>query len=255
MSDKVCVACNVDLPKYKQRFCSIECNTLTVSIKNNKNRKSSKNCLVCCADLLKHKRKFCSESCKKEYKKPNRTKTCKFCHIVFVANKQSQKFCKDKCRQSYWAIEQEFQRPKGFKVTHKTCAFCQNLFVTNRPTQKFCNHLCRGRNHEQKPQRKNAKKRQNTNLKSRLKTFGLTVEDYEFELQNQNYVCAICGQPETTTNMGTLRRLAVDHNHKTGWYRGLLCGKCNQGIGLFKENVAILKQAIQYLEKDGERIL
>ena len=137
-------------------------------------------------------------------------------------------------------------------MIEKVCAFCQISFVTNRSTQKFCNRLCRGRDHEQKPERKNGSKRKHSQLKSKLKPFGFTVEDYEFELENQNHVCAICGQPETEFNMGTPRRLAVDHDHKTGCYRGLLCGKCNKGIGLFKDNVAILKQAIQYLEKDGE---
>jgi hypothetical protein len=179
-------------------------------------------------------------------------KICAFCEIVFVPNRPFQKFCKDKCRTVYWSKKQASQRPKGHQLTHKTCAFCQNLFVTNRKAQKFCDPLCRSRNHEQKPERKNGLKRRHSQLKSKLKPFGFSVEDYEYELQNQNHVCAICGQPETTTNMGTLRRLAVDHDHKTGCYRGLLCGKCNQGIGLFKDNVALLKQAIQYLEKNGK---
>ncbi len=57
---------------------------------------------------------------------------------------------------------------------------------------------------------------------------------------NQNGGCAICGQPQE-------RRLHVDHDHKTGRIRGLLCGSCNRAIGLLKESVASLASAIGYL--------
>lgn len=178
-------------------------------------------------------------------------KICEFCEIVFVPNRPFQKFCKDKCRTNFGSKKRASQRPKGHQLTHKTCAFCQNLFVTNRAKQKFCNSLCSRRKYEQKPERKHGFKRKESTLKSKLKAFGLTPEDYEYELQNQNHVCAICGKAETDLNMGTLRRLAVDHDHKTGRYRGLLCGKCNKGIGLLQDDIAILKQAIQYLENFG----
>lgn len=42
--------------------------------------------------------------------------------------------------------------------------------------------------------------------------------------------------------------LCVDHNHKTGEIRGLLCGLCNSGIGHFKDKIKLLKKAIKYLE-------
>ncbi len=53
--------------------------------------------------------------------------------------------------------------------------------------------------------------------------------------------CSICG----TTD----KKLKLDHCHKTGKMRGLLCHFCNVGIGLFKDDIAILKNAIIYLEK------
>lgn len=62
----------------------------------------------------------------------------------------------------------------------------------------------------------------------------------------QDGKCAICGKgPGGMSN--TKKRLVVDHNHKTGKIRGLLCGSCNIGLGHFKDNVEILKSAIKYL--------
>lgn len=46
----------------------------------------------------------------------------------------------------------------------------------------------------------------------------------------------------------------IDHDHKTGKIRGLLCGFCNKAIGLLKENINILRNAIHYLEKKDEII-
>jgi len=50
--------------------------------------------------------------------------------------------------------------------------------------------------------------------------------------------CAICG--------GT-KRLAIDHDHKTGRIRGRLCINCNSGLGMFKDDVELLRTAVSYL--------
>src|SRR5438876_769789 len=57
------------------------------------------------------------------------------------------------------------------------------------------------------------------------KTYGITIEDYERMFLECNGVCPICLDPEPNG-----RRLAVDHNHKTGQIRGLLCSGCNHGL-------------------------
>ncbi|QCU78667.1 hypothetical protein E7744_11295 [Citricoccus sp. SGAir0253] len=67
-----------------------------------------------------------------------------------------------------------------------------------------------------------------------------------FELQGG--VCAICGKPETVMRFGKLKTLSVDHNHVTGAPRGLLCQGCNQGIGHFAEDIAVMNSAVRYLE-------
>lgn len=75
--------------------------------------------------------------------------------------------------------------------------------------------------------------------------YKMSVEDYENKYKEQNGACAIC-----RGNNLSGRRLSVDHNHVTGYIRGLLCGNCNLGIGNFKDNVEIFKTAITYLQKE-----
>ena len=77
--------------------------------------------------------------------------------------------------------------------------------------------------------------------------YGLSKEDYENVLQSQHYGCKICGQ-QCSQNV----HLAVDHCHKTGQVRGLLCGKCNKGIGFFDDDVNRMRSAMQYLTCSGE---
>lgn len=67
----------------------------------------------------------------------------------------------------------------------------------------------------------------------------------------QGGVCAICHKPETATRRGKLKALAVDHCHDTGLVRGLLCVECNTGIGKLREDTAILRSAIRYLETNA----
>lgn len=80
-------------------------------------------------------------------------------------------------------------------------------------------------------------------------SFNLSFDDYLQMFNAQNGVCAICNQPETHRRQGKLKTLAVDHNHKTGAIRGLLCSDCNTGIGKLKDDPKVLRSAIQYLER------
>ena len=83
--------------------------------------------------------------------------------------------------------------------------------------------------------------------KSHLKrTYGITIEEYEFKLNNQDNKCAICNNYNTHDKHGVL---AVDHCHKTGLIRDLLCFKCNAALGAVNEDIDILKKMIKYLKK------
>lgn len=97
--------------------------------------------------------------------------------------------------------------------------------------------------------------RQTSKLRYQLKTlYGLTVEQYKRMFEIQGGACAICAKPETTRRKdGTIIPLQVDHDHQTGAVRALLCQSCNQGLGHFKDDVALMSLAINYLRSHGEK--
>jgi hypothetical protein len=75
--------------------------------------------------------------------------------------------------------------------------------------------------------------------------YGIGEEAYKALEQAQNYGCKICGVDAADQPGGVLD---VDHDHKTGRIRGLLCHNCNVLLGHAKENPVILLKAIQYLK-------
>jgi hypothetical protein len=80
--------------------------------------------------------------------------------------------------------------------------------------------------------------------------FGITLDEYNAMFSLQGGVCAVCGtEPNIKDKNGNIRRLAVDHDHKTGRVRQLLCNACNTSIGLVKENISTLVGMIDYIKK------
>lgn len=73
--------------------------------------------------------------------------------------------------------------------------------------------------------------------------YRLTLTGYDILLQKQNSVCAICKLPDYTG------RLSVDHNHQTGKVRGLLCNNCNRCLGMLHDDITVLMNAVEYLQK------
>lgn len=78
--------------------------------------------------------------------------------------------------------------------------------------------------------------------RKRLAYYGLSQEEFDTLTERQCGCCAICGRPFTQS-----LRCVVDHDHVTGAVRGLLCDKCNLGIGHFNEKASTLIAAAQYL--------
>lgn len=86
------------------------------------------------------------------------------------------------------------------------------------------------------------------------KQFGVSFEWFTDKLQKQGNVCAICGNPETAKDPrhAKVRSLAVDHSHRSGKVRGLLCSRCNLGLGSFLDDQTALDRAISYLREYEE---
>lgn len=91
----------------------------------------------------------------------------------------------------------------------------------------------------------------NSHLKRK---FGIDLEAYNNMLLEQNNVCKICKKEENRIFKKTNKKidLAVDHCHKTGKVRGLLCSSCNTSLGKFDDSIEILQNAIDYLKKSRE---
>ena len=87
--------------------------------------------------------------------------------------------------------------------------------------------------------------RRSRNLRYR---FGITDEHFSLLLAAQQGKCAICDATECLPKSGK-RQLAIDHDHNTGQIRGLLCTRCNVGLGMFRDELALVERAVAYLSK------
>jgi hypothetical protein len=78
--------------------------------------------------------------------------------------------------------------------------------------------------------------------------YNISHVEYEAMFEQQNGVCAICQQAETHVGRsGQVVPLAVDHDHKTGSVRALLCFNCNTGIGKLNDDPRLLRAAAEYI--------
>jgi Recombination endonuclease VII len=82
-----------------------------------------------------------------------------------------------------------------------------------------------------------------------LRAYGLTQEEYQSLYDRQQGRCAACGDIETTIHYNKALPLAVDHCHKTGTVRGLLCTACNRALGLLNDDAARIKALLRYIHE------
>jgi DNA-directed RNA polymerase subunit RPC12/RpoP len=128
------------------------------------------------------------------------------------------------------------------------CSSCKeektvDKFYKNKSTKTGYSNQCQECRKKWKPSL-DQKERYNERTRNwnRKKLSGFSKEDFDNKLIEQGYRCAICN----TNNPGATNWHA-DHDHKTGKKRGVLCHKCNTGLGLLKDDVEILCAAIEYL--------
>ncbi len=91
-------------------------------------------------------------------------------------------------------------------------------------------------------------------LKHRIAKFKLTLKDWADMYENQDGRCDICEKAETRAIHGGVCELSIDHCHKTGKIRALLCHTCNEAIGRFKDDPHLVWRGLEYLVKHGARV-
>jgi hypothetical protein len=122
-------------------------------------------------------------------------------------------------------------------MTTKVCRICR----TEKTLGEFYNHSSGTSNTR-------SECKECTKERERYRHYGICNTKYDEMLTAQHGACAIC---KCTLNSTRYTKLAIDHDHKTGKVRGLLCVNCNTGIGLFKDSPIRLSNAISYLERSG----
>ncbi|MDP3987306.1 MAG: endonuclease VII domain-containing protein [Nanoarchaeota archaeon] len=183
--------------------------------------------------LVKHV--WCND-CRKKYNEGRREEDSKRVKFSQDGNKE------------YWSNEENYDK-KDWENEVKRCYVCEETksikcFRRKKQKKDGLNGECeicdrkRIRKMEKEDKNGSTKKRRR---KKNLKRYGLTVESFEQLKSEQKNKCKIC-RIET-------EKLVVDHCHKTGKIRGLLCSNCNIGIGNLKDDTETLQNAINYLNE------
>ena len=139
----------------------------------------------------------------------------------------------------------------GGHIKHKI----EGIEELSTEEQKKVRDLVRGKTYRAAhPERvKKSKRRAQKRYSLQLK-FNLSLEEYDEMLMQQNGGCALCGfVPSGSDTYRSGKSLAVDHDHATGYIRGLLCDLCNRGIGQLHDDPKLLRKAADYIEAASNR--
>ena len=214
-------------------------------------------------------------------KRKGKDSKCKECRLAYNRERYAKTIALHTKRYTYTDVEvkvckrcgiekpvSEFNRhhakTSGASKYRGECKVCQRLWrQENKEKFKEPSRLYRIKNAEKIKERKREYLSNPENLeKSRkyareyhrnnperqherlCKKYGITAQQYDEMLENQNYGCAICGIKKN----GRRINFVIDHDHATGKVRGLLCYQCNVGLGHFKDNPILLRKAADYLE-------
>ncbi len=175
-------------------------------------------------------------------------KTCSLCHIekprsefYFSPARGSEV---GRCRACYkLRVRSGAQKERPLRMPapeHKTCITCK----LDLPIAMFSPSDYRSDGHLNRCKSCFSRSRSKTSRQYAYKhRYGITIEEFNRMVAGQNGLCAICLAPAKNG-----RNLFVDHCHKTGALRGLLCSECNLGIGSLKDSRDVLLNAAKYLE-------
>lgn len=227
----------------------------------------SKNCLNC--DKLINKlrtdckknwenKKFCSIDCKTQHSRSNPTgfenttlsKECKCCGKEFFKGKEAKsrwdikKYCSPECRKKSMI---------GINTNKTHCRFGHHLWIPENISEwvdkkgnirRVCK-LCKRDNFINRDGIKETVKTYNRRFALK-NTYGLSIDEYNGMIKNQDGKCKICGVRAEDVSRG----LSVDHCHETGKIRGILCHKCNSGLGFFNDDEELVERGLNYLKEN-----
>lgn len=160
-------------------------------------------------------------------------KTCGHCGADISRRHHNARFCNTECRRAAkwsdpeWLASkrsQDIARAKRYRAENpeKIREIKRNAYASNPRSHR------------------------STRYKS---VYGLSLAEYEALHAAQGGLCAICSRPERQERNGKLIALAVDHCHVSGRVRGLLCARCNKGIGLLDDSPELLDAGAAYLRQ------
>jgi hypothetical protein len=219
-------------------------------------------CESCEASLVGRQTRFCSKRCIGRARAKQRAikfaadhppvmKDCAECGQAFQVVRNRSTYCSRKCANPNIAQAKALMRPMLFGG--EACLECGvPLPSGGRKNKRCCSTRCQ-RHFWQRKRREisiRAKDPARQHAHRIRREYGLSAEQYEAMRSAQGGACKICRHVPA----GMVRRdqrLFVDHSHRTLEVRGLLCAKCNAGLGMFRDDPALLMAAIAYLARDS----
>lgn len=233
----------------RRKYCSVECRRVGIKgqLRINRVVRVPFECKICHKVIMllprvAATRIVCSQSClgglHRGEKALRNLVACKTCRKEFrvkesVLRKGWGKYCSKACR-----LGTSNKLPEGrWAKKYACCRYCgktdskhHSLGECNR-----CYLRCMAKTTSGARYKQNAL----------LKMFRSDEESFNKLVEKQGNSCAICGKHQDES----IRKLHLDHNHKTGMIRGLLCAQCNVGLGSFSDDVDRMLKAIDYLKR------
>lgn len=169
--------------------------------------------------------------------------TCGYCGATFPRLSTKMGAAQQFCSKEHQRLGQTYVVGKAFSKApyqgRHVCPVCETEFGPHHPSVVYCSDACRN-------------KRRNATAAQR---WSETVVGHGYVAKKKRDLkkgmllsiteCQICSRDLRELE---LRDIHLDHDHKTGKIRGLLCFNCNAGLGHFKDDISRLKNAIDYLE-------
>lgn len=174
---------------------------------------------------------------------------CEQCGDHYTPTMSAQRYCSNSCNEKVHRVKR-YTPPTVYKQspgqraaraastvatlskTVRICTGCGDSFIPETPGQRYCSGLCSEKVRKSKSYVKNKSPQY------------LVPGEYAQRLETQGGGCAVCQRPPNG------RKLCVDHDHRTGVVRGLLCSTCNTAIGLLQDDYATVVNAARYLLPD-----